>query len=283
MPTQEQETPPRTAVELKGRIADDLVPYIQEKFETVLQHTALPVPHVHVRVTRYEDPARNRPVAARANVDLNGRLLRVEADADTPREAADMLVHRLRIRLGRLGAGWRYRYNHRDSAVVRAPAPAVAPAEPSDVSEPEQPEVIRHWTVGTSPASVDEAVADMIDLAQDFHLFLEKSRNVDSVIYRSGPTGLRLTQMDGRADLVPCGRVPFTSSTAVPPMLDTPGAIERLRVTGLPFLFYLDGDHDRACVLYRRADGNYGLIDALDTVLDETVLDETSLDETSAP
>lgn len=273
MPTQEQRTSPRTVVELKGRIAGDLVPYLQDKIETVLGHTALPIPHVNVRVTRYDDPARSRPVSARANVDLNGRLLRVETDASTPREAADMLVHRLRIRLGRLGAGWRYRYSHLDSATVAAPSPSAASPEPAGTPEPEHPEVIRHWTVGTSPASVDEAVADMADLGQDFHLFLERSRNVDSVVYRSGPTGLRLTQLDGRADLVPCGRVPFTSSTTVPPMLDTPGAIERLRATGLPFVFYLDGDHDRACVLYRRADGHYGLVDALDTVLDESTAD----------
>jgi len=259
-------------VELKGRIADDLVEYVQAKIESALSHTGLPVHRVSVRVIRHDDPARTCPVSARANVDLNGRLLRVEADAATPREAVDILVHRLRIRLGRLGAGWRYRHRHRDSDEVPEPAATASAGRhrPGRAPAPEQPEVIRHRTVGTNPASVDEAVDDMTDLGQDFHLFVERTRNVDSVVYRSGPTGVRLTQLDGRADLVPCGRVPFTSSTALAPVLDTPGAIERLQVTGLPFLFYLDGDHDRACVLYRRADGHYGLIDALETVLDET-------------
>ena len=32
--------------------------------------------------------------------------------------------------------------------------------------------------------------------------------------------------------------------------------------TGLPFLFYLDGDHGRGAVLYHRYDGHYGLIAA---------------------
>ena len=30
----------------------------------------------------------------------------------------------------------------------------------------------------------------------------------------------------------------------------------------MPFLFYLDGDHGRGCVLYHRYDGHYGLIAA---------------------
>lgn len=271
MPSQEQKSSPRTAVELKGRIADDLVAYTQEKIESALSHTALPVPRVSVRVTRHEDPARPRPVTARANVDLNGRLIRVEADATTPREAVDMLTHRLRVRIGRVGAGWHYRHRHGDRDIPGEHPNVAGPGQspPGRTPPPEQPEVIRHRTVGTSPASVDEAFADMTDLDQDFHLFVERSRNVDSVLYRSGSSELHVMQLDGQADLVPSGSIPFTASTVVPPMLDTAGAIERLRLTGQPFLFYLDGDHDRACVLYRRADGHYGLVDALDAVIDE--------------
>jgi hypothetical protein len=45
------------------------------------------------------------------------------------------------------------------------------------------------------------------------------------------------------------------------PLLDTAEAIDRLRLSGQPFLFYLDGNHGRGCVLYHRYDGHYGLID----------------------
>jgi hypothetical protein len=55
--------------------------------------------------------------------------------------------------------------------------------------------------------------------------------------------------------------VPVTVSTASAPLLDAAEAVDRLRYTGLPFLFYLDGDHGRGCVLYHRYDGHYGLID----------------------
>ena len=57
------------------------------------------------------------------------------------------------------------------------------------------------------------------------------------------------------------GDVRVTVSTVSPPLLDTAEAADRLRLTGLPFLFYLDGDHARGCVLYHRYDGHYGLLD----------------------
>lgn len=45
------------------------------------------------------------------------------------------------------------------------------------------------------------------------------------------------------------------------PLVDTAEAVQRLALTGLPFLFYVDADHGRANVLYHRADGDCGLID----------------------
>jgi hypothetical protein len=120
--------------------------------------------------------------------------------------------------------------------------------------------VVRHKTVSPLPCSVDEAVAEMDDLDHDFHLFVEASRSIDSIVYRAGPTGLRLAQVDGRADEVAPGEVAVTVSTMPAPLLDTAEAVDRLRLPGRPFLFYLDGNHGRGCVLYHRYDGHYGLI-----------------------
>ena len=36
--------------------------------------------------------------------------------------------------------------------------------------------------------------------------------------------------------------------------------MERLTLLALPFLFYIDAAQGRASVLYRRIDGNYGVI-----------------------
>jgi hypothetical protein len=53
--------------------------------------------------------------------------------------------------------------------------------------------------------------------------------------------------------------VPVTISNQPAPLLTTDEAVERLNMTGLPFVFYLDADHVAGRVLYRRYDGHYGL------------------------
>jgi hypothetical protein len=83
---------------------------------------------------------------------------------------------------------------------------------------------------------------------------------VDTVIYRAGPTGYRLAQLTPDPAWQPATEVPVTVSTQPAPWLDLPEAIERLGLTGLPFLFFADATTARGCVLYLRYDGHYGLI-----------------------
>jgi Sigma 54 modulation/S30EA ribosomal protein C terminus len=90
-------------------------------------------------------------------------------------------------------------------------------------------------------------------LDYDFHLFTEEGIGQDSVLYRAGPTGYR-------PELVFAGQVRVMMSEQPAPLLSTGEAVERLNLTGLPFVFYLDADHVRGRVLYRRYDGHYGLI-----------------------
>lgn len=253
-------------MELRGGIADDLAGYTRDKLAVLLRHAGQPVLHSRVRVVRHADPARERPVTAQVNVDLDGRLVRAHVDATTPREAVDLLLDRLRQRLGRAAHGW----EARRARVVRPDTPEphewrhdspTTRRPPYFPRPPEEREVVRHKTISPAHCSVDEAVAEMEDLDYDFHLFVEASRGVDSVVYRAGPTGLRLAQVDGRAGLVAPGEAPVTASRHPAPLLELPEAVERLGLTGLPFLFYLDADHGRGCVLYHRYDGHYGLID----------------------
>lgn len=85
-------------------------------------------------------------------------------------------------------------------------------------------------------------------LGLDFHLFVEKMTGQDAVVYRDGPTGLRLNRLEGGPDRGGSHSVVVTVSPQRAPLLDTAEAVERLRVTDLPFLFYLDADHERANV-----------------------------------
>ena len=49
-----------------------------------------------VRLTRHRDPAALYPVVAQADLDLDGRTLRVRAGARTPAAAVDLLAERVR-------------------------------------------------------------------------------------------------------------------------------------------------------------------------------------------
>ena len=88
-------------VELSGRIAPDLADYVQRKIAGVLRHTGRTALSAHVRIVRHADPARPRPVTARATVGMAHSDLHVHAEATTAREAVDLLLDRLNQRIAR--------------------------------------------------------------------------------------------------------------------------------------------------------------------------------------
>jgi len=108
-------------VELSGSIAPDLVEYLQQKIAVVLAHTGRVAVHAHVRVVRHADPARERPVTARASVRLAGVAVHAHADGSTPREAADLLVDRIDQRIARVSR------TRRGDRCAHTPVPVVAP------------------------------------------------------------------------------------------------------------------------------------------------------------
>jgi len=73
--------------------------YAREKVTIVLGHTAKPVLYARVRLHRIANPAAEKPVIARAEIDINGRVLHAEASGDTPYEAVDLLQDRLQAQL----------------------------------------------------------------------------------------------------------------------------------------------------------------------------------------
>ncbi len=92
-------------VQLGHGLPSDLSTYADEKVTAALRHTAEPVLYARVRVDRTGDNSVTRAAIARVEVDLNGRVVRAHAQADTPREAIDLMQDRLRVRLERLGRG----------------------------------------------------------------------------------------------------------------------------------------------------------------------------------
>ncbi|OAN39854.1 ribosome hibernation promotion factor [Mycolicibacterium iranicum] len=236
------------------------VEYAKAKIGSVGRLTRRPMSHARVRLTRSHRPAAEKPVIAQANVDFSGRVVRAQVEAHDVFEAIDMLEARLRRRVEHLHQLW---------DVHRGPS-AAPPWRKSEESMPHlgspagavgNPRVIRRKSFAMAPCTVDEAAAEMELLDYDFHLFNEIGSGAAAVLYRGGPTGYRLALVaPALAGEVAPYRLRATISPHPVPCLREEDALARLGEMDLPFLFYIDAAEGRACVLYRRYDGNYGLI-----------------------
>jgi hypothetical protein len=232
--------------------------YAERKIGSLLRLAHEPVLAAQVRLTRPPGPLAGRRVVARASVDVNGRPVHVGVTAATARESVDLLDAKLRTVLERHARHWearRARTSHR-SAVERRRAARGVPA-PRRAGEPEI--VARGCFAGRS--TVADAADELDRLGDDFYLFTEGRTGQDAVLYRAGPAGYGLASVDPPPAWRPevPGRA-IAVSTRRPPLLTALEAVERLEALGLPFVFYLDADRGRGCVVHRRHDGRYGLV-----------------------
>jgi hypothetical protein len=99
--------------------------------------------------------------------------------------------------------------------------------------------VLRRKTFAVTPLTHHEAAYEMDLLGHDFYLFTEEASGKDAVVHRDG-SGYRV-------------------STEAPELTEAE-AIERLGLSGEPFLLHTDPETGRGRVLYLRYDGHYGLI-----------------------
>ena len=90
--------------------------YARSKIGELGRYTSRPMLQARVKLTRHRDPAVPRPVVAQANLDVDGRLVRAQVQAETAREAVDLLAARLRRRLERIAEHWEARRGELPSA-----------------------------------------------------------------------------------------------------------------------------------------------------------------------
>ncbi len=237
---------------------------IEEARETVAAATVVahePVLFARVKLSTSADPAVARPCAAQANVDVNGRIIRSQAVAESMHQAIRLLGDRLRNRLRRSARDWedlRGRAPQNVDQEWRHSSPP-RPALPFFPRPDVERQIVRHKTYELAWATPDEAAFDMEQLDYDYHLFTEADTGQDSVIYRVDG-GYRLAQVVPQPDRLGPVSVPLTISTVPAAHLTVEEAKERLEATGLPFIFFADAETGRGNLLYHRYDGHYGLI-----------------------
>jgi ribosome-associated translation inhibitor RaiA len=252
--------PADVQVSVTGDVPSGTAEYAQAKIATAAGHVRAPILQARARITVHQNPAVRRPVVAEANLDINGTPVRAQVDAPTAREAVDLLEARLRRRLDRLARYWQAKRS-RTPVESNQWRQAEQTSRLADIArEPGERRIIRRKSFTIAPTTIDDAAFEMDTMDYDFHLFTEAGSGQDSVIYRAGPTGLRVAQVNPAPAQLNSFSAPASISPQPAPLLSVDEAAEQLSLRGLPFLFYLDAEHARGCVLYRRYDGHYGLI-----------------------
>lgn len=203
---------------------------------------------VRLTVTSLADGA----LLVQVNLRVGDTPTRMQAMTAGPDDLSPALL-RLDRQIARASAPWRPR-PWPDEIRQMATAPVDAPVARR------KPVVLRRVT----PL---EAVAAMDAMDYDVHLFTDAETGEDAVVYRGGPSGLRLARQRrvyppgwswSPAAVAP--RVPLIVNCRPTPVLAEADAVARVCEHGLPFLFFTDLVTGRGHLLYRRHDGNLGLI-----------------------
>jgi ribosome-associated translation inhibitor RaiA len=86
---------PEPVLIVRGDFGEGLAELVTRKLAAVARHVHEPVLAIRVELYRHHDPAVAVPVAAKANVDVNGRRLHAAATGRTARDAVGKMVDRL--------------------------------------------------------------------------------------------------------------------------------------------------------------------------------------------
>jgi hypothetical protein len=125
---------------------------------------------------------------------------------------------------------------------------------------PEERAIVHRRSYADRPLATLSAVADLLDLDQEFYLFRHLRSGEDVVVYRRD---------DGRVGLIfPPGSVLADEDDIVvaePSRYSSPLTLDVARsemdVLNHRFLYFIDAQDGRGKVLYLRHDGDYGLVE----------------------
>jgi ribosome-associated translation inhibitor RaiA len=239
---------PPIEVILRGRLPLRAKEYAISKIGHLAHLAPWAVGPVRVKITRTHHRALGDHVMVEVNLEARGRPVRVQVAAASSHEGIDLAQDRLRRKLSQLG-----RHPARHTGRERSHRPGYA-NRPVD-----QREVVRHKAFVPAVATTDEAVFDLEMMDYDFQLYTDALSGVDSVVYRDGFEGYRISRLDGNA--APTGSAARVLVDPWPAPRMTPAAASgALDATDAPFVFFADPGTGRGNVLYRRHDGHYGLI-----------------------
>ncbi len=195
------------------------------------------------------------PMSVQVNLRVHDIPARVQALVEGIDDLATALA-RLDRQIERVWAPWRPRpWPELTRWALTAPAEAV---------------ITRRKPVVLQRGTPLEAAAAMDAMDYDVHLFSDAETGEDAVVYRAGPSGLRLAR---QRHMYPPGwswspptvapPVPLIVNSLPTPELSEAAAVDRVCEQGLRFLFFTDPATGRGQLLYLRYDASLGLITAV--------------------
>lgn len=253
---------PEPTVSTHGKVPHGAVDYAKRKIEALYKAAPRPVLHAAIRLEREGKPGLERPAVTEVSLDVSGRDVRAKVAAPTLHESVDFVEDRLRRQLKRLG----------EISITKGRRPKVR--EDGEWRHGDEPlhrpvwrersagerQIVRRKTFAVGEMTPDEAVFEMEQLDHDFYLFVNIDTHEDNLVERLDDGTYLLTELRTHDTQLDGCVAPIKAAAAVPPEVDTDDATELLAVGSANSVFYLDKDSGRGHVLYRRFDGNYGLI-----------------------
>ncbi len=197
---------------------------------------------------RFTSGACAGPALVQVNLRVHGAPARIQVAGPSASVALDRAATRLERQIRRL-------------TTTFEPWPWPDPQRRS-LGLPSAGAIARHKQYPLLVGSPCQASAFMNAMDYDVMLYTDAETGEDAVVYRSGPTGLRLArQRSMRPPSMPV-TLPLTVNAHRIPTLAPAAAARWLADGWLPHVFFTDAASGRGALLYRRYDGDLGLITA---------------------
>ncbi|MFE5289969.1 sigma 54 modulation/S30EA ribosomal C-terminal domain-containing protein [Nocardia sp. NPDC056611] len=234
---------PGVAVESRGPITAAERSRADRVVRQVLRRHHLESP-ASVRLTR--NGSFGATTVAQVNARFDGTQIRVQADGPGG-FALTFAAERLDRQLDRLTGKAEPRWAPDPG---RAPLAAVSGARP----------IVRRKQCCLQVLDPVGAAAAMDAMDYDVLLFTDAETGEDAIVHWAGPLGVRMARQRRMRPPASATWRPLTMSPRPTREFTEAEAAARLCAYGLPFLFFTDPSDRRGRLLYRRYDGDLGLV-----------------------
>jgi hypothetical protein len=230
-------------VEVRGGVSPQERDSAEERVRNVLARHRRVVADARVRVS---GGACGGPGLVQVNLRVCGAPARVQVPGRTVAEAIATAASRLDRQIARLSTTWQ-------------PWPWPDP-ERCSLGLPGAGRIVREKTYRLRVARPCQAAATLHAMDYEVFLYIDVETGEDAVVYRAGPVGLALARQATMRPPRLAGALALTVNPRKTPVLTRLQAARWLADGWLPFLFFTDHDTGRGNLLYRRYDGNLGLV-----------------------